>query len=525
MSWKRNRRAALLCLIFASILLAAAITILQYTSLSKNPEVISEITQAPLSVPLPVRATSVSEASHASLETQYDLIASIVFPSDRVHNIRLSACIALIVAAGFALLSAFLTPAALTVRLADLLPSAPPLALLSFARPLSGGTVFSWISGSPARLFLVFALLALGRALFLAFLLFCIHRFVLWLKKKAPLEGTLVGRLSLRIQRRSGKAFLSLALLLIGFFLTAAIFCGLLLSQRLNRYASSGSLRLSGVSSMLTFWVLLLVLLWLLFLLWLCIRCLYAQLSACEGLQKEAVARAIEEERFRVDLITNVSHDLRTPLTSIIGYGQLLEKEALPEPAGGYLASLNLKALYMRELVDDLFELTKVESGILKASAEPLDLIRLLEQTVALFDDQLKVAGLTVVRHYEQDSLRIVSDGTRLHQIFANLFSNAVKYALPGTRLHLSLETAEEITVKLVNVANYPMDFDPKQITARFVRGDVSRTGSGSGLGLAIASTYAASLGGSFHAEVSGEQFSAVVTLPRSDSESDHTVM
>ena len=83
MSWKRNRRAALLCLIFASILLAAAITILQYTSLSKNPEVISEITQAPLSVPLPVRSTSVSEASHASLETQYDLIASIVFPSDR----------------------------------------------------------------------------------------------------------------------------------------------------------------------------------------------------------------------------------------------------------------------------------------------------------------------------------------------------------------------------------------------------------------------------------------------------------
>ena len=148
MSWKRNRRAALLCLIFASILLAAAITILQYTSLSKNPEVISEITQAPLSVPLPVRSTSVSEASHASLETQYDLIASIVFPSDRVHNIRLSACIALIVAAGFALLSAFLTPAALTVRLADLLPSAPPLALLSFARPLSGGTVFSCCTGA-----------------------------------------------------------------------------------------------------------------------------------------------------------------------------------------------------------------------------------------------------------------------------------------------------------------------------------------------------------------------------------------
>ena len=168
------------------------------------------------------------------------------------------------------------------------------------------------------------------------------------------------------------------------------------------------------------------------------------------------------------------------------------------------------------DLVDSLFELTKVSSGAVENKEEQIDLIRLLEQTLGLFDDKLKERNLQVRRHYCEDSILIVTDGARLHQVFANLIGNAIKYALSGTRIHLEVKgNPKEMTIRMVNIASYEMDFDPAEIMERFVRGDNARTTSGSGLGLAIARTYTESVGGTFQIEIDGEQFIAVVTLPK----------
>lgn len=228
----------------------------------------------------------------------------------------------------------------------------------------------------------------------------------------------------------------------------------------------------------------------------------------------EAVETAVTSERFKVDLISNVSHDLRTPLTAILGYGELLKKEQLSADGNRQLTELNRKAGYMRELVDSLFELTKVSSGVVESKKDQIDLIRLLEQTIGLYDDELKQHHLQIRRHYETDSMPVVTDGARMHQVFANLLGNAIKYTLSGTRIHLEVTSSKEYcTVRMTNIASYEMDFEPEEIVQRFARGDKARTTKGSGLGLAIAQTYTESVGGTFQVKVDGEQFSAIVTL------------
>ena len=240
------------------------------------------------------------------------------------------------------------------------------------------------------------------------------------------------------------------------------------------------------------------------------------QLSELGTQRDAAIQRAVTSERFKVELISNVSHDLRTPLTSILGYGELLRKETLSEQGREQLQRLNQKAGYMRELVDSLFELTKVSSGAEQRKMERLDLIRLLEQTIGLLDDQLAAADLAVRRHYEQETLLITTDGARLHRVFANLLGNAVKYTLRGTRIHLWVtESDGDCTVRMTNISSYEMDFDPSEIVQRFARGDKAHSTKGSGLGLAIAQTYTESVGGSFRVEIDGEQFAAIVALPK----------
>lgn len=243
-----------------------------------------------------------------------------------------------------------------------------------------------------------------------------------------------------------------------------------------------------------------------------------ARLAALGAQRDEAIQTAVTSERFKVELISNVSHDLRTPLTAILGYSELLRQEPLSEVGAAQLKRLCEKAGYMRELIDELFELTKVSSGAAQSRQERLDLIRLLEQTVGMYDDALTAAHLEVRRHYAAAQIPLVSDGTRLHQIFSNLLGNAVKYALPGTRIHLTVSPeADGWCIRMTNVAAYEMDFDPAEIVQRFARGDKARSTRGSGLGLAIAQTYSESLGGSFRVEIHEEQFSAVVCLPNNE--------
>ena len=234
--------------------------------------------------------------------------------------------------------------------------------------------------------------------------------------------------------------------------------------------------------------------------------------------QEQAVRTAITSERFKVELIANVSHDLRTPLTAILGYSELLQKETLTPEGKAQLRRLEQKAAYMNELVENLFDLTKVSSGVAEAKKEEIDLLRLLEQTVGLFDDQLAGAALAVRRSYPSPAIPLITDGARMHQVFANLLSNAIKYAMPGTRIYLEVTAvADGYRVRMTNTASYEMDFQPEEIVQRFARGDKSRSTKGSGLGLAIAQTYTQSVGGSFRVTVDGDQFSAIVTLPKTD--------
>ena len=243
-----------------------------------------------------------------------------------------------------------------------------------------------------------------------------------------------------------------------------------------------------------------------------------SQLLDVQAQHEEAVRTAVTSERFKVELISNVSHDLRTPLTSILGYSELLQKETLTPDGQEQLHFLHQKACYMNELVESLFELTKVSSGVVESKKEQIDLVRLLEQTVGLFDDQLVKAGLTVRRSYETDSVSVVTDGARMHQVFANLLGNAIKYALAGTRIYLEVKEKEHsYFIRMVNTASYEMDFKADEIIQRFARGDKARSTKGSGLGLAIAQTYTESVGGSFRVVVDGDQFSAIVELPKTE--------
>lgn len=243
-----------------------------------------------------------------------------------------------------------------------------------------------------------------------------------------------------------------------------------------------------------------------------------SQLLDVQAQHEEAVRTAVTSERFKVELISNVSHDLRTPLTSILGYSELLQKETLTSEGQEQLNYLHQKACYMNELVESLFELTKVSSGVVESKKEQIDLVRLLEQTVGLFDDQLVNAGLTVRRSYETDSVSVVTDGARMHQVFANLLGNAIKYALAGTRIYLEVKEKEHsYFIRMVNTASYEMDFKADEIIQRFARGDKARSTKGSGLGLAIAQTYTESVGGSFRVAVDGDQFSAIVELPKTE--------
>lgn len=241
-----------------------------------------------------------------------------------------------------------------------------------------------------------------------------------------------------------------------------------------------------------------------------------AQLLEVQAQHEEAVRTAVTSERFKVELISNVSHDLRTPLTAILGYSELLQKEALSPEGQEQLRRLHLKAGYMNDLVESLFELTKVSSGVIEAKKEEIDLVRLLEQTIGLFDDQLTDAGLLVRRHYESGTIPIITDGARMHQVFANLLGNAIKYALAGTRIYLEVkETRNSYRIRMMNTSSYEMDFQAEEIMQRFVRGDKARSTKGSGLGLAIAQTYTESVGGTFRVAVDGDQFSAIVELPK----------
>lgn len=242
--------------------------------------------------------------------------------------------------------------------------------------------------------------------------------------------------------------------------------------------------------------------------------------SIQSGIQK-AVDEQMRAERMKTELITNVSHDIKTPLTSIVNYVDLLEKEDIqPEKAKEYVDVLNRQAARLKKLTEDLVEASKASSGSLPVHLAPTDVNVLLSQLAGDYIEKLEGAQLEPIFHPAPSQPVIQADGQLLSRVLGNLFSNICKYAMPGTRVYFE-SAADENTVSLTfkNISKYELNIPAEELMARFVRGDRSRHTEGSGLGLSIAQSLTELQGGTFRLEIDGDLFKAVVTFPREQTE------
>ena len=238
------------------------------------------------------------------------------------------------------------------------------------------------------------------------------------------------------------------------------------------------------------------------------------------GIQK-AVDEQTRAERMKTELITNVSHDIKTPLTSIVNYVDLLEKEDIqPEKAKEYVDVLNRQAARLKKLTEDLVEASKASSGSLPVHLAPTDVNVLLSQLAGNYLEKLEDAQLEPIFRPAPSQPVIQADGQLLSRVLGNLFSNICKYAMPGTRVYFE-SAADENTVSLTfkNISKYELNIPAEELMARFVRGDRSRHTEGSGLGLSIAQSLTELQGGTFRLEIDGDLFKAVVTFPREQTE------
>lgn len=222
-----------------------------------------------------------------------------------------------------------------------------------------------------------------------------------------------------------------------------------------------------------------------------------------------AVGEKIKSERMKIDLITNVSHDLKTPLTSIISYVDLLNKEeGLPEHVNDYIKILAQKSERLKNLIQDLFDLSKASSDNISLDMEKIDLARLIKQTLADMEESINVSGLTFRVNIPDEPVYIISDGKKLYRVWENLIANVLKYSLTGSRVFIDLSLDNQGALATIkNTANYEMKFSEDEILQRFVRGDESRTTEGSGLGLAIAQSFTQICNGQFSVKIDGDLF------------------
>ena len=235
--------------------------------------------------------------------------------------------------------------------------------------------------------------------------------------------------------------------------------------------------------------------------------------SLGDGMQA-ALQNEVRAERMKSELITNVSHDLKTPLTSILSYSDLLSQlELTPEEANDYAKIIHQKSLRLKNLTSDLFDISKVQSGVEQMVCERLDAVTLVRQ--ALAEQEAQNSGLVLKVTLPERELPIWADGRKMSRVLENLIGNCVKYAMKGTRVFVLLDERDGKAVfEVKNTANYEMDFAADEITERFVRGDAARSTEGSGLGLAIAKSYTEACGGMFEVEVDGDQFKVRISFP-----------
>lgn len=236
-----------------------------------------------------------------------------------------------------------------------------------------------------------------------------------------------------------------------------------------------------------------------------------------EGLE-QAVADSTKNERMKADLITNVSHDIKTPLTSIVNYVNLLKRENIEnERVRDYIRILDEKAERLKQLTEDLVEASKVSSGNVKLDMQTIDLVEMVYQTAGEFDEKFESKGLTIVTKLPSTSVFILADGRQLYRVIENLYNNVAKYAMEHTRVYVEISSTEEIvSFSIKNVSEKSLAQENSQagdLTERFTRGDASRTTEGSGLGLSIAKNLTHLMGGKFDISVDGDLFKATLTF------------
>lgn len=236
---------------------------------------------------------------------------------------------------------------------------------------------------------------------------------------------------------------------------------------------------------------------------------------------EKAVEEETKSQNMKTELISNVSHDLKTPLTCIKNYVVLLESDELSdEQRHEYLDNLNQYIRRLTTLIEDLFDVSKVNSGNMKLDLMKINIVALMEQSIAECQDLLDEKGLQVIRQVSADDIELTLDGNKTYRIFENLLTNTGKYAMGNSRVYVDIKEKEkEVVVEVKNISAEQMNFTEEEIVDRFVRGDKSRHEQGSGLGLAIVKSFTEVQGGKFHINIDGDLFKAILIFPK-DKES-----
>ena len=231
-----------------------------------------------------------------------------------------------------------------------------------------------------------------------------------------------------------------------------------------------------------------------------------------------AIEQHTKSERMKTELITNVSHDIKTPLTSILNYVDLLQHTKDEAERAQYLEVLHRQATRLKKLTEDLVEASKAATGNIQTDLVPTDVSESLNQAVGEYTERLEAAGLTLVAKFPDYGLSILADGRLLWRVLDNLLGNICKYAMPGTRVYLTVEEREKtVSIQLKNISRQQLNISPDELMERFVRGDSARSTEGSGLGLNIAKSLTELQHGRFRLELDGDLFKVDVELPKAN--------
>ena len=240
-------------------------------------------------------------------------------------------------------------------------------------------------------------------------------------------------------------------------------------------------------------------------------------LNALADVVVDAAKKQMQSERMKAELVTNVSHDIKTPLTSIINYVDLLQKAENQAQAQECVQVLDRQSQRLKKLIDDLMEMSKASTGNMPVELCAVDPVEAINQALGEFSEKLENAGLIPIFTAPENPVRMKADGRLVWRVLSNLLSNAVKYALPGTRLYMDLTVLDSnVLISLKNISREPLNVSTQELLERFVRGDASRNTEGSGLGLNIAKSLMELQGGSLQLLVDGDLFKVTLFFPRS---------